>query len=176
METHKPSIMETIIGNEVQRRADQLFVGCQINITIYHANEFNTLIQSYQIRQQQDHTSLVYMVSSETGTIAVVGETEDGDKSLTIALQVDQDLSLLTFEATRALLWYTYFLPIEETTEEQIECLSHNERACELALMNIDKVSTDRLTALTTYLTGVFQLSESIDSQKNNKEEVMPNQ
>ena len=176
MSKHKPNIIEMSIGNEVQRRADQLFVGCQINITLYRADEFNTLLQSYQIHHEQDRISMIRVMSIETGTVAVVAKTENGDKSLTIALLVDQDLGLLTFEATKALLWYAYFLPIEEATQNQIGCLVDDEQAYDLATMNINQVSKDRLEALTTYLTGVFQLSESVNIRPNDREEVMPNQ
>lgn len=180
METHKPNvhkhnIIETNIGNEIQRRADQLLVGCQINITLFHEDEFATLLQSYEIQQEQDGIISANILSEETGTTAVIAKNENGDESLTIALLADRDLGLLTFEATKALIWYAYFMQIEETTEDQLSCLVHNEQACELALMNIDQVVKNKLETLTTYLIGVFELSESTDTQQSGKEEVTPN-
>jgi len=181
MKTHKlkirkPNIIEASIGNEVQRRADQLLVGCQINITLFHEDEFITLLQSYQIHQEQDRISSVNILSDETGTIAVIGKNENGDDSLTIALLADRDLGLLTFEATKALIWYAYFMQVREATENQISCLVHDEQACDLALMNINQVVMNKLEALTTYLTGVFQLSEEVDLRPNDRKEVVPSQ
>jgi len=172
----KPNIIETNIGNEIQRRADQLLIGCQINITLFHEDEFVTLLQSYEIHQEQDQISSINILSDETGTMAVIAKNENGDESLTIALLADRDLGLLTFEATKALIWYAYFMEAEEKTEDQLSCLVHDEQACELALMNINQVVKNKLEALTTYLTGVFQLSESFSTQPNDSKEVMLNQ
>jgi hypothetical protein len=154
------------LGNEVQIRANQLLIGCRIDITFYTPDGLEKLTNHYEKLQSQGKIGIVRPISEAEGTMVAISDSEtEEERFVDIALRSDQDLCSLSFQTLKALVWYKWFLPIEEVINKQIRCLVDDSQAYALATGNTFDAVDEEIETIAIYLTNIIQEMAMLNSQ-----------
>lgn len=159
------------LQNEIQIRANQLLLEQQFDVVFYKPENIEAIMVYYEEIGKHGQVSEIRTISEKDGTMVVIhGSDTEETKSVDIILQLDQDLTSLSFLSLKALIWYKYFLPIETCMKRQISCIAEDSQAYELFVTNIFDTIDQAIEALAIHFTGVIQELAILNSPSNSKE------
>src|SRR5664280_1390248 len=93
------------LKNEIQIRANQLLLEQQFDVVFYKPENIDAIMAYYEEIGRHGQVSEIRTISEKDGTMVVIHGTDTEEtKSVDIILQLDQDLTSLSFLSLKALI------------------------------------------------------------------------